>query len=210
MLWLFALRLVPGFGDGHDTCMCPEFLYAFWTEHLRYKWVAVIKVMSGSLFTVRCQYMPSIALWCLTKVVVLVMEISLLAVFLNCVTVLASLWPWWPRWKVCEPVFSLSTYMERINVCEHLVYACQVWTTSLTADRCSVIESIQRRRQFKSLQSKNCTVWEHLLSGQVGTKCPTRPDTQGAPWGGCSHAPLPHWVIVMSSVLSVLVERPET
>ncbi len=27
------------------------------------------------------------------------------------------------------------------------------------------------------------------LSGQVGTKCPTRPDTQGAPRGGCSHAP---------------------
>ncbi len=28
------------------------------------------------------------------------------------------------------------------------------------------------------------------LSGQVRTKCPTRPDTQGAPRGGCSHAPL--------------------
>ncbi len=27
--------------------------------------------------------------------------------------------------------------------------------------------------------SKNCTVWEHSLSGQVWAKCPTRPDTQG-------------------------------
>ncbi len=27
-----------------------------------------------------------------------------------------------------------------------------------------------------------------MLSGQVLTKCPTRPDTQGAPRGGCSHA----------------------
>ncbi len=29
--------------------------------------------------------------------------------------------------------------------------------------------------------STHCTVWEHSLSGQVGTKCPTRPDTQGGP-----------------------------
>ncbi len=42
---------------------------------------------------------------------------------------------------------------------------------------------------IQSLQSKNCTVWEHVLSGQVWTKCPTRPDTQGVPQGGCSHAP---------------------
>ncbi len=28
------------------------------------------------------------------------------------------------------------------------------------------------------LQSKNCTVWEHSLSGQVWTKCPTRPDNR--------------------------------
>ncbi len=28
------------------------------------------------------------------------------------------------------------------------------------------------------------------LSSQVWTKCPTRPDTRGAPRGGCSHAPL--------------------
>ncbi len=34
------------------------------------------------------------------------------------------------------------------------------------------------QRQFKSLQFKHCTVWEHSLSGQVWTKCPTRPDTQ--------------------------------
>ncbi len=27
------------------------------------------------------------------------------------------------------------------------------------------------------------------LSGQVWTKCPTRPGTQGAPQGGCSHGP---------------------
>ncbi len=33
----------------------------------------------------------------------------------------------------------------------------------------------------KILLSKNCTVWEHSLSSQVWTKCPTRPDTQGAP-----------------------------
>ncbi len=33
---------------------------------------------------------------------------------------------------------------------------------------------------------KHCTVWEHSLSGQVWTKCPTRPDTQGVPRGGCS------------------------
>ncbi len=32
-------------------------------------------------------------------------------------------------------------------------------------------------------------MWECSLSGQVWTKCPTRPDTQGAPRGGCSHAP---------------------
>ncbi len=38
-------------------------------------------------------------------------------------------------------------------------------------------------------ESKNCTVWEHSLSGQVWTKCP-RPDTQGAPRGGCSLHPL--------------------
>ncbi len=31
------------------------------------------------------------------------------------------------------------------------------------------------------LQTKNCTVWEHSLSGQVWTKCLTRPDIQG-PW----------------------------
>ncbi len=43
--------------------------------------------------------------------------------------------------------------------------------------------------RWKSLQSKNCTVWEHSLSGQVWTKCPTRPDTQGAPRGGCSLHP---------------------
>ena len=40
-----------------------------------------------------------------------------------------------------------------------------------------------------AIQSKNCTVWEHLLSGQVWTKCPTRPDTQGAPREGCSLHP---------------------
>ena len=36
---------------------------------------------------------------------------------------------------------------------------------------------------------KNYTVWEHLLSTQVWTKCPTRPDIQGVLQGGCSHAP---------------------
>ncbi len=41
---------------------------------------------------------------------------------------------------------------------------------------------------LKLLQSKNCNVWEHSsLSTQAWTKCPTRPDTQGAPRGGCSH-----------------------
>ncbi len=48
-------------------------------------------------------------------------------------------------------------------------------------------------RQFKSLQSKNWTVWEHLLSGQVWTKCPTSPDTQGVPRGGCSLHPSALW-----------------
>ncbi len=46
--------------------------------------------------------------------------------------------------------------------------------------------------RFYSLRtalSKNCTVWEHLLSGQIWTKCPTKPDTQGAPRGGCSLHP---------------------
>ena len=47
---------------------------------------------------------------------------------------------------------------------------------------------------FLALQSENCTkncnVWEHSLSGQVWTKCPKRPDTQSAPRGSCSHAPL--------------------
>ncbi len=38
---------------------------------------------------------------------------------------------------------------------------------------------------LRTALSKNCTVWEHSLSGKVWTKCPTRPDTQGAPRGGC-------------------------
>ncbi len=42
---------------------------------------------------------------------------------------------------------------------------------------------------LRTALSKNCTGWEHSLSGQVWTKCPTRPDTQGAPRGGCSHGP---------------------
>ncbi len=41
-----------------------------------------------------------------------------------------------------------------------------------------------------NVNSRNCTVWEHSLSGQVWTKCPTRPDTHGAPQGGCVQAPL--------------------
>ncbi len=43
---------------------------------------------------------------------------------------------------------------------------------------------------LRTALSKNCTVWEHLLSGQVWTKCQTRPDTQGAPRGGCSLHPV--------------------
>ncbi len=46
---------------------------------------------------------------------------------------------------------------------------------------------------FKSVPSKHCTVWEHSLSGKVWTKCPTRPDTQGAPRGGCSLHPVLLW-----------------
>ncbi len=42
---------------------------------------------------------------------------------------------------------------------------------------------------LRTALSKNCTVWEHSLSGQIWTKCPTRPDTQGAPRGGCSLHP---------------------
>ncbi len=56
-----------------------------------------------------------------------------------------------------------------------------------------ITESTRKTRLwFYSLRtalSKNCTVWEHSLSGQVWTKCPTRPDTQGAPQGGCSLHP---------------------
>ncbi len=50
-------------------------------------------------------------------------------------------------------------------------------------------EVIMIAKSIQTLQSKNCTVREHSRSGQVWTKCPTRPDTQGAPRGGCSHAP---------------------
>ncbi len=38
--------------------------------------------------------------------------------------------------------------------------------------------------------SLRTALWAHSLSGQVWTKCRTRPDTQGVPWGGCSHTPL--------------------
>ncbi len=38
-----------------------------------------------------------------------------------------------------------------------------------------------------SLRTALCE--SNSLSGQVWTKCPTRPDTQGAPQGGCSLAP---------------------
>ncbi len=50
-------------------------------------------------------------------------------------------------------------------------------------------EPTRKKPWFYSLKtalSKNCNVWEHSLSGQVWTKCLTRPDTQGAPRGGCS------------------------
>ncbi len=36
---------------------------------------------------------------------------------------------------------------------------------------------------LRTALSKNCTVWEHSLSGPVWTKCPTRSDTQGARHG---------------------------
>ncbi len=36
---------------------------------------------------------------------------------------------------------------------------------------------------------RNALCESNSLSGQVWTKCPTTPDTQGAPLGGCSHAP---------------------
>ncbi len=42
---------------------------------------------------------------------------------------------------------------------------------------------------LRTARSKNCTVWEHSLSGQAWTKYPSRPDTQGAPRGGCSLHP---------------------
>ncbi len=38
------------------------------------------------------------------------------------------------------------------------------------------------------------------LSGQVWTKCLARPDTQGAPRGGCSHAPLSVLWVIGSSI----------
>ena len=53
------------------------------------------------------------------------------------------------------------------------------------------------------LQSKNCTVWEHSLSGQVWTKCP-RPDTQGAPWGRLLSAPRGEAKIFAEKIFSIL------
>ena len=63
---------------------------------------------------------------------------------------------------------------------------------SLTAHQHQKVHTVPKQVIMiaTSIQSKHCTVWEHSLSGQVWTKCPTRPDTQAAPRGGCSHAPL--------------------
>ncbi len=56
-----------------------------------------------------------------------------------------------------------------------------------------------------SLSTAPCE--SNSLSGQVWTKCPTRPDTQGAPRGGCSHVVQWHyqiwvWMIVKGQVHS--------
>ncbi len=68
------------------------------------------------------------------------------------------------------------------------------WYHSLTAHQHQKGHTVPKpvimiAKSIQTLQSKNCTVWEHSLSGQVWAKCPTRPDTRGAPRGGCSHAP---------------------
>ncbi len=56
---------------------------------------------------------------------------------------------------------------------------------------------------LRTALSKNCTVWEHSLSGQVWTKCLTRPDTQGAPRGGCSLHQTPDPYLLMICRFSV-------
>ncbi len=56
---------------------------------------------------------------------------------------------------------------------------------------------------LRTALSKNCTVWEHSLSGQVWTKFPTRHDTQGAPRGGCSLHP--HSVYHTATMISHIV-----
>ncbi len=48
--------------------------------------------------------------------------------------------------------------------------------------------------------TKNCTAWEHSLSGLVWTECPTRPHTQGAPRGGCYLHPSHRLAQVLSDV----------
>ncbi len=61
----------------------------------------------------------------------------------------------------------------------------------LDDDDDDITESTRTKMVLQSENcTKNCTVWEHSLSSQVWTKCPTRPDTQGVPRGGCSLHPM--------------------
>ncbi len=58
-----------------------------------------------------------------------------------------------------------------------------------------ITESTSKKCYGSTVRELHClrtTLWEHLLSGQVWTKCPTRPDTQGVPQGGCSLQPWGH------------------
>ncbi len=80
-----------------------------------------------------------------------------------------------------KPESSIHINTKRVIQCQN---RCKLHHKSKQSspEKNAMVKQVQSPRQ----KSKNCTVWEHSLSGKVWTKYPTRLDTQGAPRWGCS------------------------
>ncbi len=92
-------------------------------------------------------------------------------------------------WGPVTLLYCVVTLRSWLSRCTRISYTLPVralhrwWYHNLTAHRHQNGHIVPKQvrmipTSIQTLQSKNCIVWEHSLSGQVWTKCLTRPDTQ--------------------------------